>query len=37
MGFVGGIILGAIAGAVVTYFVIKNNKELIKSWIDKIK
>lgn len=36
MGFIAGLIIGAIAGAVVTYFVIKNNKELIKKWIDKI-
>lgn len=36
MGFIIGLLIGAVAGAVVTYFVIKNNKELIKSWIDKI-
>lgn len=32
-----GLIVGIIGGAVGTYFIIKNNKELIKSWIDKIK
>lgn len=36
MEFIIGLLIGAVAGAVVTYFVIKNNKELIKSWIDKI-
>lgn len=36
MGFIGGIIIGAIGGAILTFFIIRNNKELIKSWIDKI-
>lgn len=35
--FFEGFILAAIASPIVYYFVIRNNKQLLQKWIDKIK
>lgn len=37
MGYFWTFVAGAITGAVVIYFVVRNNKELAKKKIDKIK
>lgn len=31
-----GILVGAFLGAVATYFIIRNNKELMREWIRKM-
>ncbi len=30
-----GIVIGAIAATIITYFVIRNNKSLLRNWINK--